>query len=236
MPDVAGCTSVGRIRKNNEDSYRVDEELGLYLVADGMGGAAAGEVASKMAADVVVEVLKSAEELSLEVLAEAVTLAGLQVQQASRTNMAFAGMGTTMVVAVELSPGRFGVAHVGDSRAYLFDGGVLKQLTTDHTWVEEVGRRLGFSDVDLARHPMRHMLTMALGIEGVIRVPTSTVEPPKGSKLLLSTDGLHGPVEESTIAAILARPEPASVLGEALLGAALEAGGPDNITVVVVCF
>jgi len=236
MREVAGCSSVGRVRKNNEDTYRVDEELGLFLVADGMGGAAAGEVASKMAADVVAEELRSAEELTLEGLAGAVISAGLHVQQAARTNVAFAGMGTTMVAVVQLSPGRYGVAHVGDSRAYLFQGGMLTRLTVDHTWVEEVGRRLGFTDEDLARHPMRHMLTMALGIEGVIRVPTTTFEPPKGSKLLLSTDGLHGPVSDETIAEILSRPDRPAELGEALLGAALDAGGPDNVTVVVVCF
>lgn len=180
MPEVVGCSSVGRVRKNNEDTYLIDAELGLFLVADGMGGAAAGEVASKMAAEVVAEEIRGAEELTLEALAAAVTTAGLHVQQAARTNLAFAGMGTTMVAVVALSPGRYGIAHVGDSRAYLFDKGELSRLTIDHTWVEEVGRRLGFSDVDLARHPMRHMLTMALGIEGVLRVPTTIIEPPPG--------------------------------------------------------
>lgn len=145
-------------------------------------------------------------------------------------------MGTTIVVIASLGGGRYALAHVGDSRAYLYYEGVLDQLTVDHTWVEEVGRRLGFSDIDLARHPMRHMLTMALGIEGVIHVPTSVLAPPPGSKLLMSTDGLHGPVDSATITAILARSDPAASLAEALVSAALEAGGPDNVTVVVACF
>jgi protein phosphatase len=236
MPDVAGCSSVGRVRKNNEDSYLVDEAAGLYLVADGMGGAAAGEVASHMAAEAVAEAIRGSDEVSLELLAEAITSAGLRVQQAAKSNLSYSGMGTTVVVVARMGEGKYGVAHVGDSRAYLFNDGVLSRLTVDHTWVEEVGRRLGFSDTDLARHPMRHMLTMALGIEGMVRVPTSLLEPPAGSKLLLSTDGLHGPVSDETIAGIMARPEPAASIGEALVGAALEAGGPDNVTAVVVCF
>jgi protein phosphatase len=145
-------------------------------------------------------------------------------------------MGTTIVVVAAMGEGKYGLAHVGDSRAYLFHDGVLDRLTVDHTWVEEVGRRLGFSDTDLARHPMRHMLTMALGIEGMMHVPTTVLKPPPGSKLMMSTDGLHGPVNDQSIASILERNEPASVLAEALVGAALEAGGPDNVTVVVACF
>lgn len=236
MPEVAGCSSVGRVRKNNEDYFLVDATAGLLLVADGMGGAAAGEVASHMAAGVVAEAIRAAEEVTPELLASAITTAGMQVQEAARQNSAFSGMGTTMVVVAHLGGGQYGIAHVGDSRAYLYHEGSLIRLTVDHTWVEEVGRRLGFSDTDLARHPMRHMLTMALGIEGMLHVPTSIIEPPLGSKLMLSTDGLHGPVNDDSIASILGRREPPQVLAEALVGAALEAGGPDNVTVVVACF
>ena len=236
MPEIAGCSSVGRVRKNNEDFFLIDESAGLYLVADGMGGAAAGEVASHLAGGSIAESVLAADALSPEYLAEAITAAGLRIQQAARANPSFSGMGTTVVVVAALGGGRYALAHVGDSRAYLFQEGVLERLTVDHTWVEEVGRRLGFSDADLARHPMRHMLTMALGIEGVIHVPTAILSPPPGSKLLLSTDGLHGPVSDEAIAAILGRQEPAAVLAEALVGAALEAGGPDNVTVVVGCF
>lgn len=236
MPDVAGCSSVGRVRKNNEDSFLVDETIGLYLVADGMGGAAAGEVASHMAAGAVAEAIRTSDEVTLELLAEWITAAGLQVQQAARSNLAYSGMGTTIVVVARMPDGRYALAHVGDSRAYLFHDGMLERLTVDHTWVEEVGRRLGFSDADLSRHPMRHMLTMALGIEGMVRVPTAPLDPQPGSTLLLCTDGLHGPVNDETIASVLARNDPAAALGEALVGAALEAGGPDNVTAVVVRF
>lgn len=236
MPDVAGCSSVGRVRKNNEDSFLVDETIGLYLVADGMGGAAAGEVASHMAAGAVAEAIRTSDEVTLELLAEWITAAGLQVQQAARSNLAYSGMGTTIVVVARMPDGRYALAHVGDSRAYLFHDGMLERLTVDHTWVEEVGRRLGFSDADLSRHPMRHMLTMALGIEGMVRVPTALLDPQPGSTLLLCTDGLHGPVNDETIASVLARNDPAAALGEALVGAALEAGGPDNVTAVVVRF
>lgn len=236
MPVAAGCSNVGRVRKNNEDFYLVDDSLGLFLVADGMGGAAAGEVASHIAAGVVAEALRAADEITLELLASAITSAGLRVQEAARQNTAYSGMGTTMVVVVHLGGGRYGIAHVGDSRAYLFHEGSLTRLTVDHTWVEEVGRKLGFSEADLARHPMRHMLTMALGIEGMLHVPTAVIEPPMGSKLMLSTDGLHGTVSDETIASVLGRHAPPRELAEALVGAALEAGGPDNVTVVVVCF
>lgn len=236
MPEIAGCSSVGRVRKNNEDFFLIDDTAGLYLVADGMGGAAAGEVASHLAGGSIAESVLAAEAVTPEFLAEAITSAGLRIQQAAHANPSFSGMGTTIVVMAGLGEGRYALAHVGDSRAYLLRDGALERLTVDHTWVEEVGRRLGFSDTDLARHPMRHMLTMALGIEGVMHVPTAIVTPPPGSKVLMSTDGLHGPVSDQAIAEILARSEPPAVLAEALVGAALEAGGPDNVTVVVMCF
>ncbi len=236
MAEVAGCSSVGRVRKNNEDCFLVDPAVGLLLVADGMGGAAAGEVASHMAVESVAEAVRASDEVTPELLASAITTAGLQVQEAARRNSAYSGMGTTMVVVAHLGGGRYGIAHVGDSRAYLYHDGSLIRLTVDHTWVEEVGRKLGFSDADLARHPMRHMLTMALGIEGMLHVPTAVIEPPPGSRLMLSTDGLHGPVADDAIASILGRSQSAQTLADDLVGAALAAGGPDNVTVVVACF
>jgi protein phosphatase len=126
------------------------------------------------------------------------------------------------------------LANIGDSRAWLLENGVLRLLTSDQTWVNEVGRALGISEDVLRTHPRRHQLTMALGVAPPIRAQLGPLSLPSDGLLLLSSDGLHGPVEEETIREILLRPISLEKRGHLLVEAARQAGGPDNITVVLI--
>jgi serine/threonine protein phosphatase PrpC len=141
-------------------------------------------------------------------------------------------MGTTLVVALE-SGSDLLIASVGDSRVYLYDGSELTGITDDQTWVNEVGRRLGIDEASLKTHPMRHVLTMAIGVSPELRVHSYTLHPNPGELILLSSDGLHGVIEAGVIADKLSGNGPLQAKCEGLIEAAKQAGGPDNITVVL---
>jgi protein phosphatase len=233
--EAQGLTNTGRVRANNEDNLKVDPELGLYIVADGMGGAQAGEMASQLAIEAAVDAVKGNEVRNEESLYAAFVSANDAVRQMASSNPQLEGMGTTMVAALE-TPAGLSLANVGDSRAYLFENGQLRQLTEDQTWVQEVGRRLGLDEDKLKQHPMRHVLTMAIGVSDSPRIAVQTVEITPGSLLLLTSDGLHGPVPEEVLSRILSGPGDLNEKCAAMIQAALDAGGPDNITVVLVKF
>ncbi len=235
MREAQGLTNTGRVRANNEDNLKVDPELGLYIVADGMGGAQAGEMASQLAIEAAVDAVKGNEVRNEESLYAAFVSANDAVRQMASSNPQLEGMGTTMVAALE-TPAGLSLANVGDSRAYLFENGQLRQLTEDQTWVQEVGRRLGLDEDKLKQHPMRHVLTMAIGVSDSPRIAVQTVEITPGSLLLLTSDGLHGPVPEEVLSRILSGPGDLNEKCAAMIQAALDAGGPDNITVVLVKF
>lgn len=232
MLEACGLTDRGCVRKNNEDYFVIDPELGLYLVADGMGGAQAGEYASKLAAQTVVEVVRSGGPPSRELLVRAFTEANSSVLQAASGDPLLEGMGTTLVALLECGP-NLAIASVGDSRCYAFNSSGLALLTVDQTWVQEVGRRLGIAEEQLRGHPMRHVLTMAIGAQPSLKIHTSTLPRRPGVEFLLSTDGLHGVVDERTIAEILAGERILAAQCHYLIEAARKAGGPDNITVVL---
>jgi PPM family protein phosphatase len=141
-------------------------------------------------------------------------------------------MGTTMVAALESGPELL-IDSVGDSRAYVYMGGELTAITEDQTWVNEVGRKLGIEEANLKTHPMRHVLTMAIGVSAEVRVQSYTVRPEPGALILLSSDGLHGVIEAGVIAAQLSGNGSLEAKCERLIDAAKQAGGPDNITVVL---
>ncbi|MCW5982481.1 MAG: serine/threonine-protein phosphatase [Bryobacteraceae bacterium] len=232
MLEAYGLSDRGCVRQNNEDCYLVEPEFGLYLVADGMGGAQAGERASKVAADTVLEVVARASDGSAELLREAFEEANRRVLEVASTDPTLTGMGTTLVSVLDCED-HLEVASVGDSRCYYFLDGELSLVTTDQTWVQEVGRRLGINEDQLRYHPMRHVLTMAIGASTSLKVNTSTIPKQQGLQLLLSSDGLHGVVPQETIAQALGSERSLADKCHYLIEAARKAGGPDNITAVL---
>jgi protein phosphatase len=233
--EAQGLTNTGRVRANNEDNLKVAPEVGLYIVADGMGGAQAGEMASQLAIEAATAAILGNEARDEQCLYAAFVSANDAVRGMASSNPQLEGMGTTMVAALE-TPSGLTLANVGDSRAYLFEDGRLRQLTEDQTWVQEVGRRLGLEEDKLKQHPMRHVLTMAIGVSDSPRIAVQTVQTTPGSLLLLSSDGLHGPVPEDVLCRILSGPGSLRDKCSAMIQAALDAGGPDNITVILVAF
>jgi protein phosphatase len=220
------------VRPNNEDCYLIAPEKGLYVVADGMGGAQAGERASKLAVDTLAGFLSSSGQADAETLAQAFQEANNQVMNAASNDVNLEGMGTTLVAALEAGP-EILIASVGDSRAYVFQDHELIGITEDQTWVHEVGRRLGIDETSLRSHPMRHVLTMAIGVSPELRVHSYALKPQAGAEVLLCSDGLHGVVEEGVIAEALAGNGSLESKCRKLIEAAKAAGGPDNITTVL---
>ncbi|MEX2304455.1 MAG: Stp1/IreP family PP2C-type Ser/Thr phosphatase [Bryobacterales bacterium] len=225
---------VGMVRSNNEDSFATVPELGLFLVADGMGGAKAGEKASRIAVETVVaEMRKAGPGATPEMLAEAVQLANHNIRWEAEQNPQDSGMGTTIVAALVREP----VAHivnVGDSRGYLRTGGELYCITSDHSWVNEVGRGLGLSEEQLRSHPYRNVLTKAVGAEEHIEVSVEEIQLQPGDVVLLCSDGLHGVAGENALFEVLSREASLRRKCEGLITAALDKGAPDNVTAVLV--
>jgi len=235
MLEVYAMSDQGCVRGNNEDYCQVEADLGLYVLADGMGGAKAGERASRLAVETVVEIVRAAIFRDSQALLHAMEEANLRVLEAGRADSSLEGMGTTLVAALENTDG-LDIASVGDSRAYLLDSSGLHTVTDDQTWVNEVGRPLGLDEAALRNHPMRHVLTMAIGASGPLTVNCYSVELEPGSLVLLCSDGLHGPVEAPQLAQILEAGRGGTPLEEIcgqLIEAAKAAGGPDNITVIL---
>jgi serine/threonine protein phosphatase PrpC len=232
MLEAFGLSDPGRVRQNNEDCYFISPKDRVYIVADGMGGAQAGEHASKLAVETVASVIQKTPAPDAETLFEAFREANQRVMSAAASDPQLEGMGTTLVAALESGPELL-IASVGDSRAYVFKGGDLTGITEDQTWVNEVGRRLGIEEASLKTHPMRHVLTMAIGVSPELRVHSYTVRPHPGELILLSSDGLHGVVEQGVIADALSGNGSLQAKCERLIDAAKQAGGPDNITVVL---
>jgi protein phosphatase len=235
MLEAFGLSDPGCVRTNNEDYYLLAPSLGLYLVADGMGGAAAGEHASKLAGDTVAEFVWKAGETSGEVLLKAIAEANRRVLDEAEHDPSYHGMGTTLTVAWRVGEELL-LANVGDSRAYIYQEEQLHVITEDQTWVNEVGRRLGINEDALKVHPMRHVLTMAIGVSDSLRIHSYAVPLAADAQFLLCSDGLHGVVDGRTIAEILASTAPLESKCHALVDAAKRGGGPDNITAVLIAF
>lgn len=232
MLESFGLTDHGCVRSNNEDCYAVAPDAGLYVVADGMGGALAGEEASRVATEAVLESIRGAGRRDTQVLLMAVEEANRKVRDAAFESPEKQGMGTTLVAALEVEDG-LAIASVGDSRAYLYDDNHLRAITEDHSWVAEVGRPLGLDEAALRIHPMRHVLTMAVGLGSPLAANYYSLRlPPKGI-LLLSTDGLHGVVTTERMEEIIGGPGTLEEKCRLLIAAARDAGGPDNITCIL---
>ena len=242
-----GNTDQGKTRTNNEDAFLVNDRLGLYAVADGIGGHEGGEVASRLAVEALSGMLREQfagsrstaafddspeADQYLSSLRDAIALANTTVRQAAAQDPALTGMGTTMT-AVLLRPRTSVFVHVGDSRAYLFREGTLRQLTDDHSLVAEQ-MRAGLITPEQARmSPYRHVITRSVGIHPEIHADFGMFELEKNDILLLCTDGLTEMAKDDDIARILSSETPAAA-AESLIRRANDNGGVDNITVVVV--
>ena len=236
MLEACALSDRGCVRNNNEDFCFIDPKLGLYVLADGMGGARAGERASRMAVDTVADVVKLTRKRDEQVLLQAVEEANRRVVEAAQSDPTLEGMGTTLVAALEVDAS-LDIASVGDSRAYLLDEDGLRVITDDQTWVNEVGRPMGLDEESLRNHPWRHVLTMAIGASAPLTVNYYSVELNPGSLFLMCSDGLHGVLDPQELEQILRRGRNGVSLEEScrrLIEAAKEAGGPDNITAVLV--
>lgn len=228
--DFAASSDVGRVRKANEDSYYVRSPL--FVVADGMGGAQAGEVASGLAVDAFKEPLDESADPEPR-MAEAVRRANLAIHEKSNSGDEFQGMGTT-ITALLLGDDELTIAHVGDSRAYRVRGGELTRLTRDHSLVGEMVRRGAITEAEAEVHPQRSILTRALGPEDDVEIDTLSYAVKPGDVYLICSDGLTGMVDEATIAREMESGKPAKEIADTLIRNANENGGVDNITVV--CF
>ena len=232
MLEAFGASDPGCVRTNNEDYFLVVPTIGLYLVADGMGGAQAGEHASRLAAETIRQaVQQNGKVMDSDGLVAAFGSANQRVMEAAASNPEMEGMGTTLVVAVDRN-GELLVASVGDSRVYTFDQGALHAITEDQTWVNEVGRPLGIEEESLKNHPMRHVLTMAIGVSENLRVHTYRIKPSPGMLVLMCSDGLHGVVSDEDLKKALASPASLEAMSKELIAQARSRGGPDNITAV----
>jgi serine/threonine protein phosphatase PrpC len=234
MLEAYALTDTGRVRSTNQDFFRIVPEMGLYLLADGMGGARGGARASQLAVECVADVLERSPHRDAAALLGAVEEANQRVLSEAARDPRLEGMGTTLVAVLETNPHDLAIASVGDSRAYLFHNGELRTVTEDQTWVQEVGKPLGLNDESLKSHPMRHVLTMAVGVGITIRIRYYAVELDSHDVMMLSSDGLHGVIGEGRIGEILANDSSLEAKCRALIGAAHENGSPDNITVVLI--
>ena len=230
MIEFGHSTHVGLRREHNEDTYYADAELGLWLVADGMGGHEHGEVASALARDTLVrEVTNGAP------LAQAVQSADEEIIHHSSKKAEALPMGTT-IAALRVRDGNYEVCWVGDSRVYMWNG-ALKQLSQDHSYVQELIQQGAITHEQARTHPHRNVVTQALGVTDPQNLDVETIRGTlsPGMQILLCSDGLTEEVDDDQIAAILARSElSAQECVDHLILAALDGGGSDNVTVILI--
>ena len=239
-----GLTDKGLVRPTNEDCFAIQEDLGLCVIADGMGGHNAGEVAARLAVDAVVDFVRQGDDswpfgfdpsLSADgnLLRTAIHLANVQIREAAISSHDYAGMGTT-IVAARVADGRLSVAHVGDSRLYLVAGRALRQVTRDDSWM--VSMLAHDPDTDpllLQHHPMRNALTNVVGARMRTDVHVAEQALAGGELMLLSTDGVHGVLDDRRIERMMLEDDDPRAIAHGVIKAALARGSSDNCTVVV---
>jgi len=236
MPTLEACgaTDPGVVRQNNEDTWLLDPALCLAIVADGMGGASCGEVASALAVEIVSNYVRKPPVPwpPAQLLEEAIQEANRCVLERANRDESCSGMGSTIVAALWELP-RMTIANVGDSRAYLWRAGALSQLSYDQTLVNELRLRFGLTEEEVSNFPHRNVLTMAVGTtpDLLVRIHEETLTP--GDQVLLCSDGLSGPMGDAEIGNVLSQPAPILELVGQLIEGAKAAGGPDNITAVL---
>jgi serine/threonine protein phosphatase PrpC len=245
-----GVSDRGPVRQINEDCFLVDRELSLFVVADGMGGHAAGEVASRLTVEAVENFIRRSEQcddvswpcgidsqLSFHGnrVRTAIHLANRRVFRVAESNDDYTGMGSTIVCAL-IRDGQLVIGHVGDSRLYGFSRGVLQARTRDDTWAATVlsDTAAGVDATALASHPMRHVLTNVLGARDQADIHVSQHELAAETTLLLCSDGLHNVVDDEAIARVLAAGDSVEAAARTLVSTAIDRGTRDNVTAVVI--
>jgi serine/threonine protein phosphatase PrpC len=244
----AGKTDVGRKREHNEDAFLINAKHGLFTIADGMGGHAAGEVASRIAVDVINEFIEISGDdsditwpfefddgASMEEnrIFTAIKLANMKIFEVIQERKELEGMGTTLVTLLVNGDNAF-IGHVGDSRAYRVRGGVLDQLTSDHSWVNEQMKLGVLTKAEAANHPFRNVVTRALGGRDPIKADLTCEKMQDGDVLLLCSDGLNSMLSDEQIRdAFVGAGDDLDAGCQALIDAANAAGGDDNISVVL---
>lgn len=244
----AGGTDVGKVRDHNEDAFAILSEQNLVLVCDGMGGHAAGEVASQLAVDTITTIIKEhdldlftgenlpyPEELTPEgkLLVGAIAMANQRIIERGMQSSGHTGMGTT-VVACHFKNGLVSICHVGDSRAYLIRSGNIKRVTIDHSWVSEVMEKHNLTEEESENLVNRNVITRALGTRANVRTDISQIRFASGDIFLLCSDGLCGLISDTEILkAVTDCGEDIQRLVPELIAKANDAGGSDNITLVV---
>lgn len=224
-------TDVGKVRANNQDAPIVSEKLRLYGVADGMGGHKGGEVASTSARDDLLRELEG-KTPSVAALSSAIEEVNRQIYHQQEHDDALTGMGTTLSV-LWMSDNFVYIGHVGDSRVYLLRDGEFKQMTLDHSLVEQLVREGVLTEEETQNHPMRNIITRAIGTDESVEVDVVVEERRKGDLWLACSDGLHGLVDDRQMRDALRQYAPEKA-ADVLLKAALDAGGRDNVTLVIV--
>lgn len=230
--EAIGLTDRGLSRSHNQDAFAVCHDLGLLVVADGMGGAAAGEVGARLAVATLRAALSQGAAPSVGSLAAGIEQANANVHAAAREDRAKEGMGTTLAALLVLPHG-VAVAHVGDSRVYRMRRGRLHPLTEDHTLVDEQVRAGQMTRAEARRSRFRHLLSRAIGTRESVTVERRVFEVEPGDVFLLATDGLHGVVEDDDIAAILNAHTDLGRAATYLIDAAYDRHAPDNVTVLL---
>lgn len=238
MLKAFGLSDPGCVRANNEDYFIVDPSAGIFVLADGMGGERAGEFASRLSAEMIyhylLETAGSRNHADVGTIEQAFRAINTAVCQAAEESPELQGMGTTLLMARVVDGMELQIGSVGDSRAYYISDGVLHLLTQDQTWVDEIGVPLGLTEEELRNHPMRHVLTMAIGTRQELRVNASVRPIKTGDQVLLCSDGLHRVVVAEELERLLSTPLPAQEKCQLLVEAAKQHGGPDNISVILV--
>jgi len=232
-PSVGASSDVGRVRDGNEDSYLVQDPF--FVVADGMGGHAAGDVASRVAVQTISERVGDGAAATPDGVERAVKDANAAIYEKASSDPSLHGMGTTCTLVL-VAESEIHIAHVGDSRAYLFRAGELSQLTEDHTLVGRMVKEGRLQPEEAERHPQRSIITRVLGVGDEVEVDLLTIPIEKEDKILICSDGLSSMVDVEGIRSVLAQDEDPQATVDALIDLANDAGGEDNITAVVLAF
>ena len=245
--EVAGETNVGRKRNHNEDNFAILAEFGLFIVADGMGGHASGEVASKMAVDALKDFFAATAQdpertwpykmdrskgYEENRLITGIKLANLRIYESAQRDARQRGMGTTIVSMFAVEDGVY-VAHVGDSRVYRIRDGKIEQLTEDHSLLNDYIKMKRLTPEEIANFPHKNVIVRALGMKDTVKVDTRFETPRANDIYILCSDGLSGPVEDPEMLEICTKYSDLKMAASKLIERANENGGPDNITAIL---